>query len=135
VFNYVAEQVARSVPGRQHPIFKASDLESNFPIALERGGAKTVYSQPGASAGWRELETIMADLYPAGPNDQDIWARAGGDISRLKLNATGRANWFSAIRTLKLGGGGAGISRRALVEAALDDYPHHPELAALMEVT
>lgn len=135
VFNYVAEQVARSVPGRQHPIFKASDLESNFPIALEHGGAKTVDSQAAASEGWRELETIMADLYPSGPNDQDIWARAGGDISRLKLGGTGRANWFSAIRTLKLGGGGFGISRRALVKAALDDYPHHPELAALMEVS
>jgi uncharacterized caspase-like protein len=135
VFNYVAEQVARSVPGRQHPIFKASDLESNFPIALERGGVKAVDFQQGASDAWRELETIMADLYPAGPNDQDIWPRAGGDISRLKLSGTGRANWFSAIRTLKLGGGGSGISRQALVKAALDDYPHHPELAALLEVT
>lgn len=135
VFNYVAEQVARSVPGRQHPIFKASDLESNFPIALERGGVKTVVVPTSESVGWRELETIMTDLYPVGPNDQDIWARAGGDISRLRLGGTGRASWFSAIRTLKLGGGGSGISRRALVEAALDDYPHHPELAALIEVT
>lgn len=30
VFNYVAEQVARSVPGRQHPIFKASDLKEQL---------------------------------------------------------------------------------------------------------
>jgi hypothetical protein len=135
VFNYVAEQVARGVPGRQHPLFKASDLESNFPIALECGGVKTVSTQTGVSEGWRELEQIMADLYPAGPNDQDIWARAGGDLSRLKLSGTGRANWFSAIRALKLGGGGVAISRRALIEAALDDYPHHPELAALIEIT
>lgn len=131
VFNYVAEQVANSVPGRQHPIFKASDLESNFPIALESGGAKTAGAKTGVSDDWRELEQIMADLYPAGPNDQDIWARAGGDPSRLKLSGTGRANWFSALRTLKLGGGGSDISRRALIEAALDDYPHHPELVAL----
>jgi hypothetical protein len=135
VFNYVAEQVARSVPGRQHPIFKASDLESNFPIALERGGTKAAGANLAASEPLRELEQIMADLYPAGPIDQDIWARAGGDVSRLKLSGTGRANWFAALRTLKLGGGGHDISRRTLVETALDDYPHHPELAALKEVT
>jgi len=135
VFNYVAEQVARDVPGRQHPIFKASDLENNFPIALECGGEKAAGAHSGVSEDWRELEQIMADLYPAGPNDQDIWARAGGDLSRLKLNGTGRANWFSAIRALKLGGGGLSISLRALVEAALDDYPHHPELAVLMKAT
>lgn len=130
VFNYVAEQVRCIVPGRQHPIFKASDLEDNFPIALYRGGIKAasaVSVQPGR---WRELEQIMADLYPAGPTDQDIWARAGGDVSRLKLAGTGRANWFAALRTLKLGGGGQ-ISRGALLNAALDDFPQHPELAAL----
>jgi hypothetical protein len=135
IFNYVAEQVARGAPGRQHPIFKASELEINFPIALECGGAKTVGAQTAMPESWRELEQIMAELYPAGPGDQDIWARAGGDLSRLRLSGTGRANWFSAIRTLKLGGGGFDISRKALIEAALDDYPHHPELAILMKVT
>ena len=131
VFNYVAQQVAGTVPGRQHPIFKASDLEDNFPIALECGGAKAVGANSAVTELWRDLEQVMADLYPAGPIDQDIWARAGGDISRLRLGGTGRSNWFAALRTLQLGGGGHGISRRALVEAALGDYPHHPELAAL----
>lgn len=135
VFNYVAEQVARTVPGRQHPIFKASELEDNFPIALERGGAKSAGTDRVPSEPWRELEQIMADLYPVGPTDQDIWTRAGGDISRLKLSGTGRANWFAALRTLQLGGGGYGISHQSLVDAALSDYPHHPELGALKGTT
>lgn len=134
VFNYVAEQVNSSVHGRQHPIFKASELENNFPVALERGGAKSLNPPVNIPEPERQLEQVLADLYPAGPNDQDIWARAGGDLSRLRLSGTGRANWFSALRTLKLGGGGQAINRHTLIAAALDDYPHHPELAALANV-
>lgn len=131
IFNYVAEHVAQTVPGQQHPIFKASDLEDNFPVALQRGGTKSAGLETGSEDGWRELEQLLADLYPAGPTDQEIWSRAGGDLSRLKLGGTGRANWFTALRTLKLGGGGSGMSRQALISASLDDFPQHPELIRL----
>ncbi|MCZ4097418.1 caspase family protein [Streptomyces sp. SID13666] len=132
VFNHVAENVRTSFPGRQHPIFKASDLEDNFPVALDRGGLKApTPTEPVEPDSWREIETIMADLYPAGPTDQEVWARAGGDLSRLRLYGTGRANWFGALRNLKLGGGGQRISLRTLLETATGDFPHHPELAAL----
>ena len=135
IFNHVAEMVKREVQGRQHPIFKASDLENNFPVALHRGGAKS--DTPAGVSGvvpevWSRLEHIMPNLYPAGPMDQEIWARAGGDPSRLHLNQTGRASWFAALRALRQGGGGAGIHRESLIETALEDYPHHPELAALL---
>jgi hypothetical protein len=131
VFNYVSEQVKRTVPGEQHPIFKTSDLEDNFPVALDRGGSKVPRAPLVANEGWHDIESIMADLYPTGPTDQAIWSRAGGDISRLALTGTGRANWFTALRTLKLGGGGKGLSLRVLIEAALDDYPQHAKLLAL----
>lgn len=126
---YVSEQVKKAVPG-QHPILKASDLEDNFPVALDRGGTK---SPPGGGASegenWREIEELMADLYPTGPTDQDIWARAGGELSRLRLGGTGRAAWFAALRTLRLGGGGRQISLRSLLEIAADDFPDHPRLS------
>lgn len=134
VFNHVAEKVAVAAPGRQHPIFKASDLEDNFAVALDRGGAKSAgrTDQMDAFADvWRWFENVLADLYPAGPHDQEIWVRAGGDISRLRLIGTGRANWFAALRTLRQGGGGAGISLSSLVKTALEDFPHHPELLKL----
>ncbi|MGZ0146078.1 caspase family protein [Kribbella sp. WER1] len=127
VFTYVAEHVRRAVPDQQHPVFKATDLEDNFPIALDRGGAKTL----GAAPHQRRIEDIMADLYPGGPTDEQFWARAGGDDSRLKMNGTGRANWFGAIRTVRLGGGGRDISEQTIIETALGDFPYHPELAAL----
>jgi hypothetical protein len=134
IFNYVAEKVSSAAPGLQHPIFKASNLEDNFPVALDRGGAKGIAApqNPAVSGGiWRELEDILADLYPAGPMDQEIWARAGGDGSRLRMSGTGRASWFAAIRTLQQGGGGAHISRSTLVQAVLQDFPHHNALAQM----
>ena len=135
IFNHVSQMVKHEVPERQHPIFKASDLEDNFPVALDRSGAKSE-AAPAVPESvpevWNHLRTTMPDLYPAGPMDQEIWARAGADPSRLRLNDTGRAVWFAALRTLRLGGGGAGICKESLIETALEDYPHHPELAALL---
>lgn len=127
LFNHVSETVRQSVPGRQHPVFKANDLEENFPVALARGGAKSISS--GVDQHHRDLEQIMADLFPLGPTDQDIWLRANGDVSRLKLSGNGRAQWFAALRLISLGGGG--ISRESLIDAALDEFPAHRELRAL----
>ena len=70
----------------------------------------------------RGLEVLLPDLYPLGPTDQDIWQRVGGDLSLLKLNGTGKSNWFSALRALRRGGGGRTIDRRSLIATALDDY-------------
>ena len=136
IFNHVAEMVNREAPGRQHPVFKASDLEDNFPVALDRGGVKSDASVSGSGAEfdfWGHLGEIMPDLYPAGPTEQDIWARAGGDPSRLHLNDTGRVAWFRALRSLRLGGGGAGIRSEKLIGIALNDFPHHAALSALLK--
>lgn len=135
IFNHVAEKVRSAAPGRQHPIFKASDLEDNFPVALDRGGTKSPEAASGsgkAGETWRQLEDILADLYPVGPQDQEIWARAGGDVSRVRLAGTGRANWFAALRVMRQGGGGTGINQASLIKTALDDFPHHRELTALL---
>jgi len=132
VFEYVSKQVRGTVPGRQHPIFKATDLEDNFPVSLYRGGTKaTSNTQLPAVDLWREFHDVMADLYPGGPADQDIWVRAGGDVARIKLSGIGRADWFAAMRTLRLGGGGQDISALALLDTAIGDFPHHPGLASL----
>jgi metacaspase-1 len=136
LFNYISEQVRRSVPGDQHPIFKATALEDNFPLALYKGGTKSVGSLGGnvsesTNDDWQELQKLMPELYPGGPEDQSIWERAGGDRSKLTLNGTGQAKWFSALRTLRLGGGGA-ISRTSLLHAVCEEFPHHPGVTAAM---
>jgi len=137
VFNHVAQRVPAASGQRQHPIFKASDLEDNFPVALDRGGMKHLapfldFGLHGERNEWRMLEETMPELYPTGPTEQEIWSRAGGDVSRLQLGDTGRTNWFAALRILRQGGGGERIQVRSLITTALEDYPHHPGLQMLL---
>jgi hypothetical protein len=136
LFNYISENVRHSVPGTQHPIFKASALEDNFPVSMNRGGIKQTnadsrHGSRGSTDDWSRLEQVLAQLYPLGPTDQDIWQRSGGDLSRLTHGASGRAAWFSALRLLRLGGGGELINKDALLETVRQDFPHHPEFEAL----
>ena len=137
IFNYVSQTVKGTAPGRQHPVFEASNLEDNFPVALERGGVKSHTLQPKPVSPfslWNELEQLLPDLYPSGPLEQEVWTRAGGDPSRLHHNDMGRTLWLKALRTLRLGGGGIAISGQSLVTSALQDYPHHPSLLALQKM-
>ncbi|HEY6642208.1 caspase family protein [Povalibacter sp.] len=136
LFNYVSEEVPKLNPNDQHPIFKADNLEVNFAVALSHGGKKSPYS-PGTAPkadekdSWSVLEEVLVEIYPSGPRDQEVWSRAGGDLSRLPFHPTGQAAWHAAIRTLKQGGGGRGISFGSLVRTAKEDFSNHPQLAML----
>lgn len=35
---------------------------------------------------WSMLEKVLVELYPFGPWDQEVWSRAGGDLSRLQFH-------------------------------------------------
>ncbi|MBK1680404.1 caspase family protein [Rhodocyclus tenuis] len=138
LFNYVSEEVPKLIPDNQHPIFKADNLEGNFAVALSQGGKKsllslgtTVMAQEEDS--WSVLEKLLVELYPFGPRDQEVWSRAGGDLSRLQFHSTGLATWHGALRTLKQGGGGKGINFGSLLRIAKEDFPNHPQLVAVQE--
>ena len=125
LFDYLSEEVPKATIERQHPIFKATDIENNFAVALSRGGAKgsaaNSKSAPQEADRWARLERALIQLYPTGPNDQELWSRAGGDRSRLAASSTGAASWHAALRTLKQGGGGR-IHFESLVKASLEDF-------------
>jgi len=136
LFNYISEEVPKLIPNDQHPIFKADNLEVNFAVALSQGGKKSPYSPettPSAQEKdrWSALEEILVDLYPSGPNDQEVWSRAGGDRSRLPLHQPGQAGWHAALRALKQGGGGKNINFDNLLRTAKGDFPNHQQLATL----
>jgi hypothetical protein len=135
LFTYVATEVPKKA--NQHPVLKAN-TQDNFPIALLRGGVKNAgytLSDAGLTsnrAATPALEVVLTSLYPSGPMDSEIWPRAGGDISALKPGMAGKAAWYSAIRMVRQGGGGAGISLSTLLETALEDFPNNPELKAVL---
>lgn len=131
IFSYLEKTVpadAAAINHSQHPVFKSS-LENNFPIAVRCGGIVKQVSTGETVTDMNprdiKLENIIAELYPAGPVDQDIWQRAGGDISRLRLSGTGRSQWFAALRILNQGGGGANINRDSLIKEIKSDFPNH----------
>ncbi|OCR25457.1 peptidase [Pseudomonas syringae] len=135
LFNYISEEVPKLIPDEQHPTFKADNLEVNFAVALSLGGKKSPYN-PDATRpvqgepAWSVLEKILIEIYPFGPRDQEVWSRAGGDLSRLQLHPSGQAAWHAALRTLKQGGGG-GISFGSLLSTAREDFSNNPQLTAL----
>lgn len=136
LFNYVSEEVPKLIPDDQHPIFKADNLEVNFAVALSQGGKKSANSPETTPTvqeedSWLVLEKILVDLYPFGPRDQEVWSRAGGDLSRLQFHPTGQATWHAALRTLKQGGGGRSINFGSLLRTAQEDYPKQSRLAML----
>ncbi|WP_440030165.1 caspase family protein [Chromobacterium amazonense] len=136
LFHYISEEIPKLIPNDQHPVFKADNLEGNFPIALSHGGRKSPNSPASTPTTqekdpWSALEDILIELYPFGPRDQEIWSRAGGDLSRLHFHPTGQAAWHAALRTLKQGGGGKSINFSSLLRTAKEDFSNHPQLAML----
>ena len=81
---------------------------------------------------WRELEDLAVQLYPKGPEDTSIWQRAGGDISLLKFSDSPRGIWHTALRSLRLGGGGA-LTTKSLLEAMKADYSASGKVKILLE--
>ena len=137
LFHYVSEQVPKhaSSGNEQHPVVKVH-AENNFALALRsggviKGGSAQSALVAGPSVELRRLEKLLSALYPTGPQHNDLWSRAGGDVSLLNQAASGRAGWHSAIRMLSLGGGGQFITLSNLLETAIEEFPHNTELASL----
>ncbi len=122
VFQYVSSEVPKRVDD-QHPVLHAESLETNIPIARRRAEVLRV------SYDTNDLVGIFAGLYPAGPRQDEIWIRAGGNISLLHLSGTGVAQWFSALEKMRLGGGG--LTLEQLVRSAAEDYPDNVALNQL----
>jgi hypothetical protein len=121
VFHYVADTVPIRVDD-QHPVFHAMDLENNFALARRR-------SDPPASAtDINALTRLFSELYPIGPTQDGVWARAGGRVSHLNLSGNGLAQWHAALTRVLLGGD---LTLKRLASAAIEDYPDNITLKAL----
>jgi adenosylhomocysteine nucleosidase len=71
----------------------------------------------------KELVNKLAELYPQGPEENDIWKRSGGDVAILTNAASRKSQWYSAIEKLSLGGGGKAISLASLINQVKDEFP------------
>jgi hypothetical protein len=79
----------------------------------------------------RDLAAVGRELYPEGPQQDELWERAGGDLSRLLPSGSGAARWWHATGLLQQGGGGPGITTGSLIAAMADDYPGNSRVQRL----
>lgn len=67
---------------------------------------------------WLLLEEVTADLYPTGPDHNQLWDRAGGRNCHLSNSGTGKARWHDALSQMRKGNGP--LLRRLLDEIKRD---------------
>jgi GTPase-associated protein 1, N-terminal domain type 1/Effector-associated domain 1 len=78
---------------------------------------------------WQALEEEASNLFPAGPNDSEIWSRSGGHKGDLSGGeASGRARWHASMKLLR-SGGLPGVHR--LLDTMIEDRPHSDTLRQL----
>lgn len=71
-----------------------------------------------------KLFEIVTKLYPEGLKDKGLWLRAGGDLSVVHLNTTGKAQWIEALRLIENGGGGD-IDFETIIREMKIDHPRN----------
>ena len=69
-----------------------------------------------------KLVKILVEYYEKGPEDKNIWERAGGDISIFSNHDSRREQWYSAVKELSKGGGGENITLESLISEIGEDY-------------
>lgn len=72
----------------------------------------------------KKLVDELVKFYPQGPEQDNIWARAGGDVSIFVNASNRRTQWYGAIEKLTLGGGGKYITLTSLINEIKSDYPN-----------
>lgn len=83
-------------------------------------------SKPSASDKWNAFERLVCDLYPNGPDTDELWSRAGGRKSDLSnQNQSGSTRWHSALNKVRYGGS---LKPKKLMDTMLDDFPDNEEL-------
>lgn len=131
LFNFLAESVRLEAP-EQTPVYAAFQQDSNFPLAYcAAEGLRKNRPDESSAANQSTLQTavdVFSSLYPTGPLDQEVWSRAGGDISRLDLSGSGRTAWTRLIRDVDRG---ASVTLVELISEAEQDYPKNRKLIAL----
>ena len=91
---------------------------------------KSLHSEIAHMTKADSLVELFCVLYPLGPTDQELWVRAGGDISRLVLSGTGRIQWVRALRQIDRG---LSVSIPDIINVAFEDYPKNRNLEMLRD--
>lgn len=77
---------------------------------------------------WMAIENIAVELYPHGPDENELWDRAGGLGADLRSYGSGRSRWQNAITLMRRGSGPKLIR---LLNEMKRDYPGNEQVCYL----
>jgi len=80
---------------------------------------------------WAVFEEIACELYPSGPNEIELWSRAGGKKADLPDGHTGRARWHMTIALLR--NGGSQLAPFELLKTMIQDHPRNEKLSWILQ--
>jgi hypothetical protein len=82
---------------------------------------------------WNELLVIACDLFPKGPNDDNLWEKADGKASELHHNTTGENAWQKALLKLRKGAC-KDITVSKLLKAMKNKFSYNSKLNDLIKL-
>ncbi len=74
---------------------------------------------------WKVFEDLATELYQDGPDNEELWQRAGGKNADLKHQGSGRERWRQALRKIRHG---KGPHPTVLLDRMLEDYPGNEDI-------
>ncbi|MEN5089082.1 effector-associated domain EAD1-containing protein [Pseudomonas protegens] len=87
------------------------------------------FSSRSAQDDWDCLEAVAVDLYPEGPDHEELWSRAGGRNADLQHGGSGRKRWHYALAQIRKG---KGLHVSVLLKEMRRDYPSNELVQALV---
>ncbi len=85
-------------------------------------------SAPTTSEKWRSFAHLAAELCPGGPDQDELWYRAGGRNSDLAKNGSGLSTWLTAASQMR---NGREPTPYNILQEMLQDYPGNEALHLL----
>ncbi len=83
-------------------------------------------SKPSAAEKWNAFEKEAHELYPSGPDSDELWSRAGGKNSELPGRfQNGATRWHTALNSIRYG---ARPTTRELLAVMCEDFPWNEKL-------
>lgn len=83
-------------------------------------------SKPTSAEKWTAFEREACELYPSGPDSNELWSRAGGKNFDLSgLSQSGASRWHIALNSIRSGGR---PTPRELIAVMCHDFPSNEKL-------
>lgn len=83
-------------------------------------------SKLSAAEKWKAFEDEVCELYPGGPDSDELWSRAGGKNSDLPgRSQNGATRWHTALNSIRFGGR---PTARDLLKMMCKDFPMNEKL-------